>query len=116
MIKGTLRALAAAAALGMLAGCSEEREPIVVAQSTVTIENQTSSEWTGVEIWVNDHYRVTAPSVSARQRLVVPLSTFVAGYGQRFDRARGSVFGVEVTAKTSGGEPVRLIWGKGRRR
>jgi hypothetical protein len=116
VIKGTLRALAALAALGVLAGCSEDREPIVVAQNTVTVENQSSSEWTGVEIWVNDHYRVIAPSVAARQRLVVPLSTFVAGYGQRFDRARASVFGVEVTAKTSDGEAVRLIWGKGRRR
>jgi hypothetical protein len=116
VIKGTLRALAALAAFGVLAGCSEDREPIVVAQNTVTVENQSSSEWTGVEIWVNDHYRVTAPSVAARQRLVVPLSTFVAGYGQRFDRARASVFGVEVTAKTSDGEAVRLIWGKGRRR
>jgi hypothetical protein len=116
VINGTLRALAALAALGVLAGCSEDREPIVVAQNAVTVENQSSSEWTGVEIWVNDHYRVTAPSMAARQRLVVPLSTFVAGYGQRFDRARASVFGVEVTAKTSDGEAVRLIWGKGRRR
>jgi hypothetical protein len=116
VIKGTLRAVAALAALGVLAGCNEEREPIVVAQNAVTVENQSSSEWTGVEIWVNDHYRVTAPSVAARQRLVVPLSTFVAGYGQRFDRARASVYGVELTAKTSDGEAVRLIWGKGRRR
>jgi len=65
---------------------------------------------------VNDHYRVTAATLAARGRLVVPLSSFVAGFGQRFDRARAAVHGVEVTAKTAGGEPVRLTWGRGRRR
>jgi hypothetical protein len=98
-----------------LAACSEAREPIVVQRTSVVLENQSSSEWTGIEIWVNDHYRVTYSSLAPGGRLNVPLTSFVAGFGQRFPPAT-NVFGVEVTAKSGGGEPVRLIWGKGRRR
>jgi hypothetical protein len=98
-----------------LSACGEPREPILVQRTSLTLENTTRSEWTGIEIWVNDHYRVTASSLAPGGRLNVPLSTFVAGFGQRFNSAT-NVFGVEVTAKSAGGEPVRLIWGKGRRR
>jgi hypothetical protein len=98
-----------------LAACDDAREPIVVQRTSVILENQSSSEWTGIEIWVNDHYRVTYSALAPGGRLNVPLTSFVAGFGQRFPPAT-NVFGVEVTAKSGGGEPVRLIWGKGRRR
>jgi hypothetical protein len=104
--------LAAAIAL---AGCSEPRDPIVVQRTSLTLENQSSSEWTGIEIWVNDHYRVTFGSLGPGGRLNVPLTSFVAGFGQRLNPGT-NVFGVEVTAKSAGGEPIRFIWGKGRRR
>ena len=78
------------------------------------VENQTNHEWTDVEIWVNDHYRVTRPRIDAGERFQAPLEAFVAGFGQRFDTARQSVRGVEVTAKSSDGD-VRLVWGEGRR-
>jgi hypothetical protein len=108
--------LAAVIAIGALvASCEERRDPIVVQQTTVTVENQTRREWTAVEIWVNDQYRATMPTLAAGGRLVVPLNGFVAGFGQRFDRFRQPVYGVEVVAK-SGGDDVRLTWGKGRRR
>jgi hypothetical protein len=107
-------ALAVACSAALVA-CDEPRDPIVVQRTSLTLENQSSSEWTGIEIWVNDHYRVTASSLAAGGRLNVPLTSFVAGFGQRFNTGT-NVFGVEVTAKTAGGEPVRLIWGKGRRR
>jgi hypothetical protein len=107
------RWLVAGAAVA-LAACGEPREPIIVQRTSVIVENQSSSEWTGLEIWVNDHYRVTYSALAPAGRLNVPLSSFVAGFGQRFPVGT-NVFGVEVTAKTSG-EPVRLIWGKGRRR
>jgi hypothetical protein len=113
----TLRARLAfaAVAIAALASCRATRDPIVVQHSTITVENQTRAEWTALEIWVNDHYRAMAPSLAAGGRLDVPLSVFVAGFGQRFDRNRQPVHGVEVTAKSAAGD-VRLIWGKGRRR
>jgi hypothetical protein len=40
----------------------------------------------------------------------------VAGFGQRFDPVRQAVQGVEVTASTTDGAPVKLVLGKGRRR
>jgi hypothetical protein len=98
-----------------LVSCSEPREPIVVQRTSVILENQSSSEWTGIEVWVNDHYRVTYSSLPPGGRLNVPLTSFVAGFGQRFPVGT-NVFGIEVTAKSGGSEPVRLIWGKGRRR
>jgi hypothetical protein len=96
--------------------CEEPRDAIVVAENRITIENQTRQRWTQVEVWLNDHYRVVAPALEAGGRLDVPLDTFVAGYGQRFDRRRQSPFGIEVTARTESGAEVRLVWGKGRRR
>jgi len=81
----------------------------------VRVENQTGKEWTDVEIWVNDHYRVTRPRIEAGERFQAPLDAFVAGFGQRHDTARQAVRGVEVTAKSSDGD-VRLVWGEGRRR
>jgi hypothetical protein len=113
--KTRIARLAAAVAIAVLASCREPRDPIVVQYSRLTVENQTRAEWTGLQIWVNDYYRVTHPSLAAGGRLDVPLSVFVAGFGQRFDRARQSVYGVEVTAKSAAGD-VRLVWGKGRRR
>jgi hypothetical protein len=113
MLARTWRPAVAAAIL--LGACSEPREPIVVQRTALILDNQSSSEWTGIEIWVNDHYRVTYSALAPGGRLNVPLSSFVAGFGQRFPIGT-NVFGVEVTAKASGGEPVRLIWGKGRRR
>jgi hypothetical protein len=41
---------------------------------------------------------------------------FIAGFGQRFDAKKQVPFGVEVDARGADGKPVRLIWGKGRRR
>ena len=75
-----------------------------------------AKDWSNVEIWVNDHYRVTASSLAAGGRLQVPLDAFVAGFGQRFDARKQRIFGIEVTATDSGGKPVKLVTGSGRRR
>jgi len=96
--------------------CGEGRSPIVIERHQVTVENQTRHRWSNVEIWLNDHYRVTARTLEPGGRLIVPLDTFVAGFGQRFDRRRQAPFGIEVTARTDAGETIRLEWGKGRRR
>jgi hypothetical protein len=106
-----------AALASVLAGaCREPIAPLVVDAHEVVVTNTTASAWTGLEIWVNDHYRVTASRLEPDGRLHAPLDTFVAGFGQRFDPRRQTVRGVEVTATSDTGERVRLAWGEGRRR
>jgi hypothetical protein len=92
--------------------CQEPPEPIQVREGQVVVLNQGAEDWRNVQIWLNDQYRVVFPDVQAGQRLIVPLDTFVAGYGQRFDRQRQVPVGVLVLATTSSGRPVRLAWGK----
>ena len=82
----------------------------------IIVVNRTKDEWRGVEVWLNDHYRVTKPSMPPGERFGIPFKSFVAGFGQRFDPARQIVRGVEVTATTPGGAPVKLDWGNGRQR
>jgi hypothetical protein len=94
----------------------EARAPIRIEGRQLTVENLTIDEWLNVEIWLNDHYRVTKARMPAGERLGVPLDVFVAGFGQRFSPARQVVQGIEVTATTARGTPVQLVWGRGRRR
>jgi hypothetical protein len=117
MVRRLVPALALFALLGVLAACSsEEKTPIVVAQDRITVINLSGVAWSSVEVWLNDHYRVQVSGLEAGQRLDVPIGVFVAGFGQRFDPKRQVPFGVEVSARGADGRPVRLIWGKGRRR
>jgi hypothetical protein len=98
------------------ASCSHELPPpIQVREADVLVQNQTKAAWSGIEIWVNDHFRGLAPTLEPDQVLNVPLDNLVAAFGQRFDRHRQPVFGVLVTARASDGRNVRLIWGKVRR-
>ena len=90
--------------------------PITIQDRSIAVENQTPDEWQNVEVWVNDHYRVTKSRMAPRERFSIPLDAFVAGFGQRFNPARQVLRGIEVTASTAGGQPVRLVWGTGRRR
>ena len=110
-----MRRAALAALFGVAAACGHAKDPIIVAGGAISIENQTSEDWKNVEVWINDHFRGSADSLPAHGRLRAPLNSFVAGFDQRFDRTRQSVFGVEVTARTASGRPVRLVWGSGRR-
>jgi hypothetical protein len=99
------------------AACREEKpRPIVIDGNLLTVYNETRDEWRDIEIWVNDHYRVTKSSMAAGERMSVPLDAFVEAYGRRFDWRRQPVFGVEVTAKAAGRSDVKIDWGKGRRR
>ena len=98
-----------------LAGCSPPRDPIIVQEGTITLENQTSSAWRDVRITVNDHFVGGGPSLEAGGRMNAPLSQFVTGFGQRFDRGRMSVKKIEVTATNARGEPVKLDWQPGLR-
>jgi len=113
---GAARSAALALAVLWAGACEKPRPAIMVESFQVQVENQTREKWTNVEVWLNDHYRVTARELEAGGRLVVPLDAFVAGFGQRFDRRRQAPFGIEVTARTVSGREIRIDWGKGRRR
>ncbi len=111
-------ALVMAAISAGLFACGDRREPnpIRLAANQMTVENRTPQEWLSVEVWVNDHYRVTKSSMGPGEQFTIPLGAFVAGFGQRFDPKRQVVQGVEVTATTRSGPPVKLVYGRGRRR
>ena len=110
----SLRVCGGIALLSLTTACSEARDPIVVEEGSVVIENQTSSDWNNVRIVVNDHFNGGVPSLKAGQRLNAPLSQFQSGLGYRYDRGRMSPFKVEVTATDSRGQRVSLMWGGNR--
>ena len=114
-MKRRARALVVIVLLTAAAACSTPPEPLVVEGNIIRLENHTDTTWTDVEIWVNDHYRVTRSKIVPGERLQVPLDVFVAGFGQRFDTRRQHVKGIEVTGK-QGNEPLKLVWGEGRRK
>jgi hypothetical protein len=91
-------------------------EPITFVERAIVVENLTAEEWQTVEVWLNDHYRVTKPRMLPGERFSIPFSAFVAGFGQRFDAARQPIRGVEVNATTPGGKKISIVWGAGRRR
>lgn len=100
------------AALTIGAACAAPKDPIIVGEGTLVLENQTARDWRNVVITVNDHFRGGAPALAARGRLTAPLRDFKTGFGQPFDRGRMSVYKVHVTATDSEGEPVTVHWGK----
>ena len=102
-------------ALLVVSACSPKPERLTLDGPRLTVYNDSGETWKAVEIWVNDHYRVTRETIAAGERFVVPLEAFVAGFGQRFARNQ-QVTGIEVTATDESGDPVRLVWGSGRRR
>jgi hypothetical protein len=97
-----------------VAACSQRPERLTLEGRQITVYNDSGEAWKAVEIWVNDHYRVTRDTIASEERFVVPLEAFVAGFGQRFARNQ-QVTGIEVTATDQSGDPVRLTWGNGRR-
>ncbi len=111
-----LRGLVGSLAL-LAATCSTDRPAdIVLEGQTLTVVNHSAEAWDNVEIWLNDHYRVTRSRMAPGERFGVPLDTFVEGFGRRFSPGRQVVQGVEVSATSASGQAVRLVWGEGRRR
>ncbi len=90
--------------------------PIAFEARAIVVTNLTGEEWQNVEVWLNDHYRVTRSRMPPGERFSIPFSAFVAGFGQRFEAARQPIRGVEVSATAPGGRAVKLVWGSGRRR
>jgi hypothetical protein len=111
------RVIAAVVAGSLVAvpACSVPKDPIIVEEGMVMVENLTAREWRNVRITVNDHFGGGAPVLLPGGRLNAPLSQFQTGLGQKFDRGRQSVFKVEVTATEPDGTPVKLTWGGDRR-
>ncbi len=91
--------------------CVESREPIVIRDGMLVLENQTSREWRNVRVTVNDHFTGGVRSLLPGGLMTAPLRDFQTGFGQRFDRGRMSVFKVTVTAVDVDGHPVALSWG-----
>jgi hypothetical protein len=110
VLTGLLVAIAAASA------CTIPRDPIVVDEGMLTIENQTPRDWRNVKVTVNYHYSGGTPLLQAGGRLTTQLSQLQTAFGQKFDRGRQSVFKVEVTATDPDGKPVSVVWGHDQKR
>jgi hypothetical protein len=94
----------------LVSACDAPRDSIVVEEGMVTVENQTRTEWRNVKVTVNDHFSGGVPVLLPGGRMTAPLSQFVTGFGQKFDRGRQSVSKVEVTATEPDGKPVSFSW------
>jgi len=116
LVRSGLGALLAILALAGQACSSDPPKDIVVEGRALAVVNHSTEAWDNVEIWLNDHYRVTRSRMQPGERFDVPLNAFVAGFGQRFSPGRQVTRGIEVTATTRSGHAVRLVWGEGRRR
>jgi hypothetical protein len=91
------------------AGCYKAPvEPLTLERNMLTVDNRSTQDWNGVEVWLNTYYRVTAKSVRAGSRFQAPLDTFVAGYGQRFDFRRAQIRGLRLTATLPDGTPLEI--------
>src|SRR4051794_5222235 len=107
-----MRACAAAAALAlMIGGCRGKAaaQPLKLEGNMLTVDNRSPDDWTKVDIWLNRTHRVMVPKIAAGSRLQVPLDSFVAGFGQRFDFRRTQVTDVRLTATLPDGKPLELI-------
>ena len=109
----TLRLLIVVVFVAAAAACSgdDPPQPIAVQGRVLWVHNLGGEGWRDVEVWLNTHYRVTRARMPAGERFGMPLDTFVAGYGQRFNPARQVVQRIEVRARTEAGAPVRVVWG-----
>jgi hypothetical protein len=83
-------------------------DPLQLERGILTVSNQSAQNWTHVEIWLNRGYRVTAESIPAHTRFQVPLNSFVAGFGQRFDPGHMQVTDLRLSATLPDGQPLGL--------
>jgi hypothetical protein len=104
------RALVTAALVGAVAiACSQPpAAPLQLEGNWLTIENTTAERWSGIEVWLNTYYRFTIPSMDPGGRYKVALDSFVAAYGQRFDRAKAPVSELRLTATRPDGSTYEL--------
>ena len=106
----TLLGLTAAAVVSTCStGCYKApEEPLKLEGNRITVSNVSPDEWTHVEIWLNQNFRMITPSIPAGGRFQATLDTFVTGFGQRFNFNRMQVKDVRLMAKLPDGKPVDL--------
>ena len=109
MVKHVLRA-ALAGAIVVAAACSSRPagEPLQLDGNLLTVDNRSSSEWTGVELWLNTYYRVTTDSIPPKGRFQTSLDNFVAGFGQRFEFRRMQIHDLRLVARLPDGKPIEI--------
>lgn len=98
-------------ALGLIGGgaCANiPPDPLQFERGLLTVDNRTRDDWQRVEIWANQYFRATVPSIAAESRLQLPLNVFVSGYGQRFDPEHTVLRDLRLVAMTPRGAPVSL--------
>jgi hypothetical protein len=110
--KYCMRRAVVAALLVACAACARNRDPIVIKDGMLVLENQSTREWRNVRVTINDHFSGGVRSLMPGGLMNAPLRDFQTGFGQKFDRGRMSVRKVVVSATDSDGKPVALTWGK----
>jgi hypothetical protein len=105
------QALVLISVLGALcAACRQPRpiDPLRLEGNMLTVTNQSSSEWRNVDIRLNTYFSARAASIPSRGVLRVPLDTFAAGFGQRFNFYRMQIRDLQLTATLPDGKPLEL--------
>ena len=109
MPRGLLALTGALFAAIVSAGCYKAPvETIRLDGNFITVSNETKDEWTHVEIWINQQFRMITPSIPPHRRFQATLDTFVTGFGHRFDLKRMQVKDVRMTAKLPDGKPIEV--------
>jgi hypothetical protein len=83
-------------------------DPLKLEGNMLTVTNQSSSEWRNVDIRLNTYFGVRTASIRSRGVLRVPLDTFAAGFGQRFNFHRMQIRDLRLTATLPDGKPLEL--------
>jgi hypothetical protein len=72
----------------------------------LTITNDTSDDWTEVDVRLNTYYHFPIRAIPAGGRYQVGLDSFVAGYGQRFDFRRAQIRDLRLSGRRPDGQVV----------
>jgi hypothetical protein len=100
--------LATVVAIASAACYKAPEEPIKLEGNLVTVSNVSTQEWTHVEIWINQQFRMVTPSIPPGKKFQATLDTFVTGFGHRFNFKRMQVKDVRLMAKLPDGKPMEL--------
>jgi hypothetical protein len=100
--------LAAVVAIASAACYKAPEEAIKLEGNMMTVSNVSKQEWTHVEIWINQQFRMITPSILPGKRFQATLDTFVTGFGHRFNYKRMQIKDVRLMAKLPDGTPVEM--------
>lgn len=101
-------AIAAGVPISTAACYKAPEEPIRLEGNRITVSNTSKAEWTHVEIWLNQQFRMITPSIPPGGRFQATLDTFVTGFGHRFNFNRMQVKDVRLVARLPDGKPLEL--------